>query len=210
MLDIFRMKLAAEHEQPVYTQSLPTPIHIRQELQVELALLENFGTITSLIHSKYSTPIFAHSKPNGKQRILVDSRELNHLFLHDYHNNNFPTSTRADTTADFAERSIFCKLDCSQAYHCVQMPDPLSIQLLAFNVASKTMAYQRLARGLNRSVTGLSTFVRNYLEPCLSANVCAQFMDDIGRGVESVEQLIPNLQLMLKCLRRSPLSEDSH
>ena len=111
----------------------------------------------------------------------------------------------ADTTTHFAGKSIFCKLDCSQAYHCVQMADPLSVQLLAFNFASRTMAYQRLARGLNRSVTGFSAFVRNYLEPCLSVNVCTQFMNDIRCGVESVEQLIPNLRLIFKCLRRSGL-----
>ena len=84
------------------------------------------------------------------------------------------------------------------------MADPLSVQLLAFNFASRTLAYQRLARGLNRSVTGFSAFVRNYLEPCLSANVCTQFMDDIGCGVESPEQL-PYLRQIFQCLRRSGL-----
>ena len=53
------MKLTPEHDQPVYTQSPPTPIHLREE-QVELALLQYFGIITSLNHSKYSSPIFAH------------------------------------------------------------------------------------------------------------------------------------------------------
>ena len=199
------MKLTPEHDQPVYTQSPPTPIHLREELQVELALLQYFGIITSLNHSKYSSAISAHRKPNGELRILVDLRRINHLLLHDYQNNNFPISTMADTTAHFAGKSIFCKLDCSQAYHCVQMADPLSVQLLAFNFASRTMAYQRLARGLNRSVTGFTAFVRNYLEPCLSANICTQLMDDIGSGAESVEQLIPNLRPIFKCLRRSGL-----
>ena len=111
----------------------------------------------------------------------------------------------ADTTAHFAGKSLFCKLDCSQAYHCVQMADPLSVQLLAFNFASRTMAYQRLARGLNRAVTGFSAFVRNYLEPCLSANICTQFVDDIGCGVDSAEQLLPYLRQIFQCLRRSGL-----
>ena len=199
------MKLTPEHDQPVYTQSPPTPIHLREELQVELALLQHFGIITSLNHSKYSSPIFAHRKTNGELRILVDLRRINHLLLHDYHNNNFPISTMADTTAHFAGKSLFCKLDCSQAYHCVQMADPLSVQLLAFNFASRTMAYQRLARGLNRAVTGFSAFVRNYLEPCLSANICTQFMDDIGCGVDSPEQLLPYLRQIFQCLRRSGL-----
>ena len=135
------MKLTPEHHQPVYTHSPPTSIHLREELQGELGLLQNFGIITSLNHSKYSSPIFAHRKPNGELRILVDLRRNNHLPLHDYHNNNFPISTMADTTAHFAGKSIFCKLDCSQAYHCVQTADPLSVQLLAFNFASRTMAY---------------------------------------------------------------------
>ena len=197
------MKLTPEHDQPVYTQSPPTPIHLREELQVELALLQYFGIITSLNHSKYSSPLFAHRKTNGQLRILVDLRRINHLPLHDYHNNNFPISTMADTTAHFAGKSLFCKLDCSQAYHCVQMADPLSVQLLAFNFASRTMAYQRLARGLNRAVTGFSAFVRNYLEPCLSANICTQFVDDIGCGVDSAEQLLPYLRQIFQCLRRS-------
>ena len=196
------MKLTPEHDKPVYTQSPPTPIHLREQLQVELALLQYFELITSLNHSKYNSPIFAHRKTNGELRILVDLRRINHLLLHDYHNNNFPISKMADTTAHSAGKS---QLDCSQAYHCVQMADPLSVQLLAFNFASRTMAYQRLTRGLNRAVTGFSAFVRNYLEPCLSANICTQFMDDIGCGVDSAEQLLPYLRKIFQCLGRSGL-----
>ena len=199
------MKLTPEHDQPVYTQSPPTPIHLREELQAELALLQYFGIITSLNHSKYSSPIFVHLKTNGELRILVDLRRINHLLLHDYHNNNFPISSMADTTAHFAGKSFFCKFDCSQAYHCVQMADPLTVQLLAFNFASRTMAYQRLARGLNGAVTGFSAFVRNYPEPCLSAKICTQSMDDIGCGVDSAEQLLPYLRQIFQCLRRSGL-----
>ena len=126
----------------------------------------------------------------------MDSCRINHLLLYDYHYNNFPISTVTDTIT-------FCgKLACSHAYHYVQMADPLSVQLLAFNCASRTLANQKLARGLNRSSTDFSAFVRNYFEPYLSANVWTQLMDDIGCGVESVEQLIPNLRLNLKWLRR--------
>ena len=67
------------------------------------------------------------------------------------------------------------------------------------------MAYQRLARALNRSVTGFSASVRNYLEPCLSANGCTQFMDDIGCGVELIERHKRNLRLILTCLHRPGL-----
>ena len=96
------MKLTPEQHQPVDPQSPPMPIHLREELQVELALLQYFGIIASLNHSKYSSPIFAHHKPSGELRILEDLRRINHLLLHYYHNNNFPISTMADTTAHFA------------------------------------------------------------------------------------------------------------
>ena len=84
------MKLTPEHNPPVYTQSPSTPIHLREELQVELALLQYFGIITSPNHLKYSSPIFAHRKPNGELTILVDLRRIDYLLLHDYHKNNFP------------------------------------------------------------------------------------------------------------------------
>ena len=30
----------------------------------------------------------------------------------------------------FAGKTLFTKLDCSQAYRCVQRPDPLSVQII--------------------------------------------------------------------------------
>ena len=42
--DVFKVKLTPEHERPVYTQSPPTPIHIRDELQIELALLQYYAS----------------------------------------------------------------------------------------------------------------------------------------------------------------------
>ena len=110
-----------------------------------------------------------------------------------------------DATNHFAGKTMFTKLDCSQAYHCVQMADELSVQLLAFNFASRTYAYKCLAQGLGKSVTGFSSFIRHYLDPCLAANICTQFMDDIGCAVNKFEDLIPNLRKVFDCLRRSGL-----
>ena len=74
-----------------------------------------------------------------------------------------------DATNHFAGKNLFCKLDCSQADPCVQMADDLSVQLLAFNFASRTFADNCLAQGLNKTVTGFSSFVKHYLDPCLAA-----------------------------------------
>ena len=88
-----------------------------------------------------------------------------------------------------AGKNLFCKFDCSQAYHCLQMADQQSIELLAFNFASRTFAYRRLAQGLSRSLSAFSSFIREYLDPVIKADQCAQYIDDIGIAANTPEQL---------------------
>ena len=85
------------------------------------------------------------------------------------------------------------------------MADDLSVQSLAFNFSSRTYAYKCLAQELRKSVTGFSSFIRHYLDPCLAADICTQFMDDIGCAVNNFEELIPTLQKIFSCIRRSGL-----
>ena len=132
-----KIKLIPEHPLPVYVQGPPATIHLRDEILVELALLQDFNIITTLSHSKYSSPITVHRKSSGKLRIPIDLRRVNHLLRHDYLNSNFPISNMTDATIHFAGKNLFCQLDCSQAYHCVQTADDVSVQLLQFNFASR-------------------------------------------------------------------------
>ena len=64
--------LTPEHPLPVYVQGPPAPILLRDELLVELALLQYFNIITTLPHSKDNSPIFVYRKASGKMRILID------------------------------------------------------------------------------------------------------------------------------------------
>ena len=127
------MKLTPEHNQPVYTQIPATPVHLRDELQVQLALLQYFGIITTLHHSKYSSPIFAHRKPNGELRILVDLRRKT-IFQYMITTITNSRCQQWQIQQHNSQKNLFCKLDY-QANHCVQMADPLLIQFLALNYA---------------------------------------------------------------------------
>ena len=149
----FKFNLTPNDDRPAYSQSLPTPINLKDDITVELALLQKYGIITTLSFSKYASPIFAQRKPNGRLRLLVNLRKINNLITEDYINNNHPVSTLSDAAQHMAGKKLFCKLDCSQAYHCLQMADYQSIQMLAFNFASRTFAYRRLAQGLSRSLS---------------------------------------------------------
>ena len=156
----FNVKLTPKDDIVVYSQSIPMPIHQKGDLIVELALMHKYRIITVLPFSKYASPIFAQRKPNGKLRLLVGLRKINNLIADDYTNNNHPVSTLSDAAQHLAGNSLFCKLDCSQAYHCLQMADQRSVEMLAFNFASRTFAYKRLAQGLSRSVSAFSSFMR--------------------------------------------------
>ena len=86
------------------------------------------------------------------------------MLRHDYNNNNYPIPTMADTTAHLAGKTIFAKMDCSQAYFSMQTADNLSVQPLAFNFRGRTFAFRRLAQGLSRSPTAFSSCVSKHLQ----------------------------------------------
>ena len=201
----FRVKLTPKEEKVVYSQSLPMPIHLEEDLIVELALMHKYGIVTVLPFSKYASPIFAQRKPNGKIRLLVDLQKINSLIADDYTNNNHPVSTLSDAAQHRAGKSLFCKLDCSQAYHCLQMADQRSVEMLAFIFASRTFAYKRLAQGLSRSVSAFSSFMREYLDPVVKADQCAQYVDDIGIAASNATDLTRNIRAVFQCIHNAGL-----
>ena len=85
------------------------------------------------------------------------------------------------------------------------MADQQSIELLAFNFASGTFAYRRLAQGHSRSLSAVSSFIREYLDPVIEVDQCAEYVDDIGIAANTPEQLIKNLQANFQCLRKAGL-----
>ena len=181
------------------------PIHLKEDLIVELALMHKYGIITVLPFSKYASPIFAQRKTNGKLRLLVDLRKINTLIADDYTNNNHLVSTLSDAAQHLAGKSLFCKLECSQAYHCLQMVDQRSVEMLAFNFASRTFAYKRLAQGLSRSVSAFSSSMREYLDTVVKADQCAQYVDDIGIAANNATDLTRNIRAVFQCIRNAGL-----
>ena len=135
----------------------------------------------------------------------MDLKKINTLIADDYTNNNDPVSTLSDAAQHLAGKSLFCKLDCSQAHHCLQMADQRSVETLAFNFASRTFAYRRLAQGLGRSVSAFSSFMRENLDPVVKADQCAQYVDDIGIAANNATDLTRNIRAVFKCIRRAGL-----
>ena len=85
------------------------------------------------------------------------------------------------------------------------MADRRSVEMLAFNFASRTFAYKRLAQGLSRSVSAFSSCMREYLDPVVKADQCAQYVDDIGIAVNNATDLARNIRTVFQCIRNAGL-----
>ena len=201
----FKLKLTPKDDKAVSSQSLPMPIHSNEDLSVELALMHKYGIITVLPYSKYASPKFAQRKTNGSLRLLVDLRKINSLTAVGYINKNHPVSILSDAAQYLAGKSLFCKLDCSQAYHCLQMVDQRSVELLVFIFSSRTFAYKRLAQSPSRSVSAFSSFLLECLDPVVKADQCAQYVDDIGISANKATNLTRNIRAVFKCIRQAGL-----
>ena len=79
------------------------------------------------------------------------------------------------------------------------------MEMLAFNFASRTFAYERFAQGLSRSVSAFSSFMRENLDPVVKADQCAQYVDDIGIAANNATDLTRNIRAVFKCIRQAEL-----
>ena len=173
----------------MHAQSLPTPTN--SDLMVELALMKEYGIITTVLYSKYSSLIFVQRKPIDKLRILVNLRRINHLLENDYNQHNHPVTTIWDAAQHKVGREYFCKRIRTSLP--LQTAGEQSIQLLAFNFGSRTFAYLRFAQGLNGSLSAFNSTIREYLDALVKADKCEQHVDDIGNTANIVEELILNI-----------------
>ena len=143
----------------------------------------------------------------------MDLRKINTLIADDYTKNNHPVSILSHAAQHLAGKSLFCKLDCSQANHCLQMADQRSVEVLAFNFASRTFACKRLAQGLSRSVSAFSSFMIELLDPVVKADQCAQYVDDIGIATNNATDLTRSIRAVLQCIHNAVLKltiEEGH
>ena len=79
------------------------------------------------------------------------------------------------------------------------------MEMLAINFASRTFAYKRLAQSLSRAVSASSSFMREYLDPVVKADLCAQYVDDIGVAANNATDLTWNIRAFFKCIRQAGL-----
>ena len=127
----FEVQLTLLDDRPAYSQNLPAPINLKDDILVELAFLHKYGIITTLTFSKYASPIFAQRKPNGKLRLLVDLQKINSFIADDYINNNHPVSTLTDAAQHMAGKT--CSVNLIVPRHITAFKWPTNNQSNSFH-----------------------------------------------------------------------------
>ena len=133
----------------MYKQSPPTPIDLREDFLVELALLQYYGILTCLPNTKCSRPILTQCKPSDALRVMIVSKNVTQMNRHYHDSHNFPVTTLADAGAHLAGNNLLAKIDRSQSLHVLKMADPKSVQFLSSDFMLRTFANLRLAKGLS-------------------------------------------------------------
>ena len=85
------------------------------------------------------------------------------------------------------------------------MADEQPIQKLSVNFDSLTFTYKRLAKDLKCSLSALTCFVREYRDPVVKTDRCAQYVDDVGLAANTRDQPIKNIERVLQCIGKAEL-----
>ena len=138
---------------------------------MKLALLHYFGLMTTFLHSNYNSPLFAHRKRSSKLRLFIFLRQRNHSTKTDCTSSKFRCiNPSSDVSTHFTEKILFTKLICSQAY---ERADDFTSSSWLLVLGRTTMHLKALLIG-QKSVNLISFFNRDYLCPCLAADLCKQ------------------------------------
>ena len=186
----------------VYSHSLP--IHLKEDLFVELALMHKYGVFTVLPFSKYASPIFAQRKPNGKLRLLVDLRKINTLIADDFTNNNHPVSTLSDAARHLAGKTLICLTALRLITVCRLRPNSQWKSLLSISPA------ELLPTGdLHKVLADLCLLfwvgcASTWTQSSRLTNVLNR-LDAIGIAANNATDLIRNIRAVFQCIRNARL-----
>ena len=133
----------------------------------------------------------------------MDLRKNTTLIADDFTNSIHRNSTLSDAAQHLTGKPLFCKFDCSQACHCLHTADQRSVEMLAFNFASRTFAYKKLAQVLSRSVSASASLMREYLDPVVKTGQRANYVDYIGIAANNSRDLTWTIGVVFKRVRQA-------
>ena len=113
----FKVKLTPNDDRPAYSQSLPTPINLKDDITIELALLQSMASLQHYLFLNTPAQYLHNANPTGASDSLLTYEKSTTSSPKITSTTTTQLSTLSDAAQHMAGKKLFCKLDCSQAYH---------------------------------------------------------------------------------------------
>jgi hypothetical protein len=149
--------------------------------------------------SPWNAPVLLVKKKNGKFRFCVDFRDLNEVTVKD----SYPLPYTDEAIESLSGSKFFSTLDFANGYWQIPLDDG-SKEKTAFTVDNGTYEFNVMPFGLTNAP---STFQRmmNGLLKGLTWKRCLVYLDDVIIFARSFEELLVNLEEVLKRIKEANL-----
>ena len=197
-VESFSIKL----EQDALPSSRPpyqVPIHLREEVSLEIDKLLNSNIIEPSKSVEWCAPIVPVRKPDKSIRLCVDYRELNKVTPLDRH----VIPTLPEILDRIGQANIISKIDLTAGFHQILI-EPQSRHLTTFLSPRGKFQFIRMPFGLNNAPSHFQRTMERVLEPV--ADCAAVYIDDIVIFSNNWKDHINHLARVFTCFREAHLT----
>ncbi|EFN81895.1 Uncharacterized protein F44E2.2 [Harpegnathos saltator] len=185
-------------DKPFKGKSYPIPQKHLEEVRRQLREMENLGVV-SRAATQYISPLVAVTKPNGKIRICLDARNINDRMENDH----AQPPTIEEVLANIGHKSIFSKLDITQAYWQIPLTAN-SRQYTGFSFDHQTYIFERLPFGIKTAGASFTRAIEAALKgkPELRKHVIV-YLDDVLIASENETDHLSHLASVFEALQEA-------
>lgn len=193
------MALAPDSAPLKFIKARKVPIHIKEQLDEELARLEEMGVIEQLSFSDHASPVVWVKKANGTYRMCVDFKATVNEKLQ---SDAYPIPSVEEIFAKIGKSVLFAKIDLKSAYWQIELDEP-SKKLSVINTHKGLFQVNRLQMGMKNSSAIFQRCMESILKNIEGVII---YQDDILVCAESKRQLKKRLGLIFQRLQEQSVT----
>ncbi|XP_062514005.1 uncharacterized protein K02A2.6-like [Corticium candelabrum] len=183
-------------EPPRFCKVMSVLYALRQQVADQLKLLESEGILKPVDHVGWAAPMVPVIKPDKSIRICGDFK---YTISRATRMNKYPISQVEDLLARLAKGKYFTKLDLSQAYNQLLLPEK-SQQYTTINTFRGLLQYTRLPFGISSAPSMFQRVLESVLQ---GTNDTDNYLDDILIATETETEHVEQLDAVLRRLSKA-------
>ena len=184
------IELIDEGQSLRFCKARTVPVHLKEQLDEELSILERQGIISPLSYSKSASPVVWVRKPNGRYRMCVDFKATMNANIQ---SDAYPMPTVEEIFARIGNSCKFAKIDLTSAYSQIKL-DEHAAELSVINTHKGLFRINRLQMGMKNSSAIFQKCMEQLLKGVPGVIV---YQDDVMLCAESDRQLKKRLGCLL-------------